>query len=279
MKFRRIENTDLGRVKLNLIGFQNCTDPNVLNDPKATSPLAANIGACLKSLVQRVVLAPMSLTGLSQRRWSSRKNYDTNILEPGILQLAPSSTLVVDETVLQPGKLNPGGTKSLAALLSLARNGTVPYDFGVYDLPFKTDVCLVVLSVAKSTLKPLLEVVLKTGGSPTQKSNELAGEDLWEARLAIAQAALCQKAIKIPDEVKEFATKSFVEARKSDPLVTSDLFSTWMALARSSTLLDGEESLTVERWEKLMVLDGERRQRLQPLGQKKEPDQLPAAAG
>eukprot|EP00923_Selenidium_pygospionis_P032049 GHVN01056683.1.p2 GENE.GHVN01056683.1~~GHVN01056683.1.p2 ORF type:complete len:221 (+),score=33.66 GHVN01056683.1:373-1035(+) len=163
--------------------------------------------------------------------------------------------------------------------LTQARNGTVPYDFGVYDLPFKTDVCLVVLSVAKSTLKPLLEVVLKTGGSPTQKSNELAGEDLWEARLAIAQAALCQKAIKIPDEVKEFATKSFVEARKSDPLVTSDLFSTWMALARSSTLLDGEESLTVERWEKLMVLDGERRQRLQPLGQKKEPDQLPAAAG
>ena len=40
-----------------------------------------------------------------------RKNYDTNCLETGLLQLSSNTHIIVDETKLQPGIMNSKGMK------------------------------------------------------------------------------------------------------------------------------------------------------------------------
>ena len=49
---------------------------------------------------------------------------------PSSRQLAPGTHVVVDETVMAPGRLSPLGIASLEALRSVALSQTLPFDFG-----------------------------------------------------------------------------------------------------------------------------------------------------
>lgn len=57
---------------------------------------------------------------LSNMVFSSRKNYDTNLMEQGYLAtLTPGTVLIVDETDMQPGKIINNGVKNIKALATL----------------------------------------------------------------------------------------------------------------------------------------------------------------
>ena len=53
----------------------------------------------------------MTLENLNKLSFIPTKNYNTNKLESGILQLSDGTHIIIDETVLRPGQLDVNGVK------------------------------------------------------------------------------------------------------------------------------------------------------------------------
>jgi len=51
----------------------------------------------------------MTLDNLNKLQFIPTKNYNTNKLESGIFQLSDGTNIIVDETVLKTGQLDPNG--------------------------------------------------------------------------------------------------------------------------------------------------------------------------
>jgi hypothetical protein len=61
----------------------------------------------------------MTLEHLDTKIYSPRKNYDTNLLEPGLLQLVDGTFVVCDETVMKEGKLQENGVANIKSMATL----------------------------------------------------------------------------------------------------------------------------------------------------------------
>lgn len=83
---------------------------------------------------------------------STRKDYSTNRLSSGLLQLSSSTYLLLDEIHLQPGQLNHTGCLNVKALSSVVTSQRMNYDFQFYDGTFPTDIPILALSDTKSML-------------------------------------------------------------------------------------------------------------------------------
>ena len=53
----------------------------------------------------------MTLNNLNKQTFIPQKNYSTNRLDSGILQVSDGTRFVIDETVLKPGQLDENGVK------------------------------------------------------------------------------------------------------------------------------------------------------------------------
>ncbi|KAG8310425.1 hypothetical protein J6590_064453 [Homalodisca vitripennis] len=93
------------------------------------------------------------------------KNYETNRLESGLLQLSDKTHLVIDETMLEPGQLNDRGVRNCRALGSVISNQRLEYDFQFYPVEFNTDIPVLILSEGKSMLPRALPYRAPTGGA------------------------------------------------------------------------------------------------------------------
>jgi len=51
----------------------------------------------------------MSLAEMNGRHFTPKKDYTTNCLRAGLLQLSAQTHLLVDETAMQPGQLDANG--------------------------------------------------------------------------------------------------------------------------------------------------------------------------
>jgi len=51
----------------------------------------------------------MSLAEMNGRHFTPKKDYTTNRLRAGLLQLSAQTHLIVDETAMQPGQLDSNG--------------------------------------------------------------------------------------------------------------------------------------------------------------------------
>ena len=67
---------------------------------------------------------------LSNTVFSSKKNYDTNLMEQGLLAtLHPGTVFIVDETHMQPGKIINHGVYNIKALATLIEEQQIELDF------------------------------------------------------------------------------------------------------------------------------------------------------
>eukprot|EP00961_Rhodomonas_salina_P225410 3047616-Rhodomonas_salina.2 len=73
----------------------------------AVQPLLETI----KLLLPAVGHLPMTTKNLGEKLMVPRKDYDTETLHSGALQLAPGTQLVVDQTVMEPGQLSETGVR------------------------------------------------------------------------------------------------------------------------------------------------------------------------
>jgi hypothetical protein len=76
---------------------------------------------------------PLTLETLDTKKFSPRKNYDTNLLESGLLQMVDGTFLIGDETVMKTGTLKENGILSIKAMATLIEQQVVEYDFQYYQ--------------------------------------------------------------------------------------------------------------------------------------------------
>jgi len=81
-----------------------------------------------------------------------RKDYETNKLVSGVLQLAPHTHLVLDETCMQQGKLEANGVHAVQHLAHLINNQELKCDFQYYQIDYQANIPVLVLSEGRSML-------------------------------------------------------------------------------------------------------------------------------
>ncbi|KAI7994939.1 Mini-chromosome maintenance complex-binding protein [Camellia lanceoleosa] len=104
----RVDTLAVGKLSLNLTGFNK---ENVSN-------FGNRLNLAVKNLVPFTHFIPLTVDYLNIASLSPRKDYETNRLVSGVLQLAEGSHTMIDETHLQAGTLN-----WVAMLLSIGGGG------------------------------------------------------------------------------------------------------------------------------------------------------------
>lgn len=80
---------------------------------------AQNLAKFIKAIVPLALHLPVTIDTLENRRFSPRKNYDTNLLEAGILQMIDGTFVIGDETHMKEGVLKDNGIANIKAFATL----------------------------------------------------------------------------------------------------------------------------------------------------------------
>lgn len=79
-----------------------------------------------------------------------RKDYSTGILKSGLLQLAPHTHLILDETRLEPGKLESNGIEAVHHISTLIQKQQITVDFKFYQINYDANIPILIFSEGKS---------------------------------------------------------------------------------------------------------------------------------
>merc|ERR1719428_2585862 len=108
----------------------------------------------------RVCRLQLSIDELNKGRWRPQKDFDLNRLVAGKLQLAPGTMLLLDETKMDAGKLQPEGVESLKAVGTLVGEQRLSADIGGMEYFFPTELACAVISRSSSLIASAVDVKL-----------------------------------------------------------------------------------------------------------------------
>lgn len=106
----------------------------------------------IELLMPDSVYFPLTIENFNSKNFVPKKDYKTNSLQTGLLQLPNLTHLVLDETKLDCGKLEEAGCKAVADVSDFIKNQQIHYDFQFYKIPFDTNIPVMILSEGKSLL-------------------------------------------------------------------------------------------------------------------------------
>ncbi|KAL9313778.1 hypothetical protein ACSQ67_019230 [Phaseolus vulgaris] len=240
----------VGKLSLNLTGFKKET----------VSVFGKQLTLVLKKLLPLTFCIPLTVEYLNTVSLAPKKNYDTNRLETGVLQLAEGSHLIVDETKLEAGTLNSVGVDNCRLLKNLMELQEVEYDFKYYKMDMKTDAQLLVMSEGKSNILPA-DVIVPFQPSTLSYSEAVTPEVLeaWRWYLATVR----QLTHSIEPEMQKVVERDLVAARQADRTLSPQDLSRLVTMGRLMSLSYGESSLSLEHWQMVKELERLRKQRLQ----------------
>ena len=95
----------------------------------------------------------LSNESLGKSLWFPRKDYDSNRLISGELQVSNGTMLLVDQTTLREGKIHGTAVANLRALQDLVTQQTIPVDFKFYNTTLPVDVPVISVCTTNSMLK------------------------------------------------------------------------------------------------------------------------------
>ena len=100
-----------------------------------------------------------TIDSLSNIKFTPKKNYDTNLMEDGLMGTLVNGTLVLfDETTLNTGKIDNFGVENIKSFATLIENQTVLVDYGYYPLEMPITVPVIILSESRTMFKNSLHV-------------------------------------------------------------------------------------------------------------------------
>ncbi|KAI5707260.1 hypothetical protein M8J76_008847 [Diaphorina citri] len=221
----------------------------------------------LKLLVCKSHYFELNVKSLNETTMIPRKDYNTNRLKSGLLQLSSSTYLILDEIHLQPGQLNNTGCLNVKALSSVVNNQRMSYDFQFYDGTFPTDIPVLSLSDTKSMLPSDCHIKLKPDPSCSSVIREtfsaahqyLKPELLNKIRTYISW--IQNRGFDIPENLTEIVQKDFVEMRKENKKTDANDLHTLIVLARLMSLSHGHSELTEDMWKVALAMEKERKSR------------------
>ena len=253
----------------------------VTSPPEASSPLGSFhlnlsgvVGGSAASLYQAicdvaplVVGVPLAIDLLNDRSFVPHKDYTTNRLVAGVLQLAPSTMLLVDETAMASGQVSQVGVANLFAFATIMDRAALEYDFGssqglAYDnITVAMDTPVVVFSEGTSmfasskkqafgNLSRLLELPLEPAAPSSTSSAPAPTVDHATAMLIRRFLAAVRWAPYTFDDSLSDAISDEFTTLRTDPTLNMDpqRLSLWLTLARWHALLHGKSSLDMDSW-------------------------------
>ncbi|KAG4068450.1 hypothetical protein HA402_004790 [Bradysia odoriphaga] len=240
---------------------------NLSNMPAPVLPVYTKL---LYDIIEMILPAshyfPMTLDNLNLLQFSPKKDYSSNKLTSGLLQLAPHTNLVLDETQLQTGKLEASGVKAVSSIAYLINNQKVKCDFQYFDVEMNVNVPVLTLSEGKSMLPTNCHLPLV----PQQESIDLINETFEAAKFfllpkldSIRRYLTILRIVKFnmnPDELT-IIENDFVEMRREHGATPDDLHAL-IVLSRLIALCRGKTSLTGDLWQHAKSLEAERRKRI-----------------
>ncbi|XP_005093986.1 mini-chromosome maintenance complex-binding protein [Aplysia californica] len=222
----------------------------------------------ISQLAPQAVLLEMSIESTNNWTLIPKKDYKVNRITAGMLQLAPGTCLVLDETALQQGQLNHTGVMNVKALADVINWQKVDYDFEFHPIPVYTDVNVLILSEGESLLPKdiLLPVainneILDFPDHFAKLDGRLSPENLNKLRSYITACRLIDYSVS--EETQKVIQDDFVDTRQRNPKdMTIEDFQRLLGLVRLLTLTYGLSSPTVELWNKVRSMEEERKIRL-----------------
>ncbi|XP_050694533.1 mini-chromosome maintenance complex-binding protein-like [Eriocheir sinensis] len=224
----------------------------------------------LSSLVTQAHYLPLTLDTINKRVFVPKKDYQTDKLVSGYLQLPQHTHLLLDETQLSEGQVDRAGMANLTAIGNVITWQKVDYDFQFHTIEQLTNVPVLVMSEGKSMLPSDVEVRLQ----PREKNVELAKarveallscpSTLSLLRIYLTAARLAP--YTLTEEMQKVVQDDFMESRKDsggEGLSAAGLHSL-LVVARLVTLSYGETQLNRDLWETAKKMETERKARLPP---------------
>lgn len=236
---------------------------NFCDCPSGThSELVKNVAEVLKACLPKCAYLPMNLDNLNSLSFIPKKDYTANRLTAGVLQLSDSTQLILDETAMESGKLNPAGVQNVTALGSLITWQKLEYDFKFYKTDFLANIQVLVLSEGKSMLP--CDCLLKLQGSSSVSNAVVSGlssDVLEKFRMYLGLVRCC--AYSVSEDMQKTLQDDFVQARQENPSsMTADDFHMHLLVARLMAMSYGCGSLTPELWGKVKHMENLRKTRL-----------------
>uniref|UniRef100_A0A1A9X0J6 Mini-chromosome maintenance complex-binding protein n=1 Tax=Glossina brevipalpis TaxID=37001 RepID=A0A1A9X0J6_9MUSC len=247
---------------------------NVWNLPKqALNDYVKQFYEILELILPASHYLPLSLDVLNENNFLPRKDYDSNKLVSGLLQLAPHTHLVLDETKFQEGEFKPNGVKSLESLANLINNQETKYDFCYYEIDYNVDIPVLVFSEGRSIMVPS-DISL-----PIEIDNDsvkMIDEVMKAARHYLHQHSrlnkfrryltMCKLSEFIMNPVDtEMIQNDFVKMRKINSTTSCDDLHILLVLSRLLAIARGKKVLDKESWELAKTMEEQRKQRAMKL--------------
>lgn len=242
-------------------------------------PLGLTIGSCHNSrdfiralvtlfsdLSTHSTYLPLTLEKLNLGPLQPKKNYLTNKLIAAPLQLATGTVLLIDETVMTSGQLNEQGVRNIATLRDLVKWQQLKYDFEYHSMDVDVDVPVIVVSQGKSLLQVPLTLPVDHKEEMPKDLLEAIKEYLTPQLLQALRVYLTmarQAQIVIGEEVQEKIQSDFVKMRQENGTkVNGETLHQLMSLARLVSVSEGEDSLSIGTWKKVLDMEDQRMTRL-----------------
>lgn len=233
------------------------------------SPYPKILSQFLENIVTKSHFLPMTLDMLNNCRFVPVKNYETNRLDAGILQLSAGTHLILDETALNSGTMQANGIKNIEALKNVIAFQKIDYDFKFHQVSFDANINIIILSEGKSLLPCDCQVPLKPRNGFPENIEEyfksFCGECPLEFLNKVRAYLDCIKLLdyQLPDDMMNLIQQDFVAARQCDPQgTTAHQLHTWLILGRLLSISAGKDHLTAEQWDHVKLLESRRKERL-----------------
>lgn len=225
----------------------------------------SRLNTLLQTLIARSHFLPMTLENMNKTKFVPKKDYKSNRLVTGLLQLPSNTHLIVDETALTAGQLDANGVGNLTALGNMINWQKLTYDFQYHQLENNTNVPVIILSEGKSMIKCDAQVRLNsTNTNVSAAFNKadaaLTPEVLKRIRCYLTVSRLME--YTLTEENQKSVQDDFVESRKNENGMTAEDLSNLLTLARLVALSCGENKLTSDIWRSTKILENERKLRL-----------------
>lgn len=233
------------------------------NEP-CTKPIGEILQEVYSHLLPYSSMIPLSRSSLNSQSFVPVKDYSLNTLKSGALQVPKGSALVLDETVMNQGKVNEVGVKNIRALKNLIENQEVRYDFQFYELPFPSDAPVLTVSRGKSMLGSDVQIALQPVhdipedlGMPAADNSQASPSTQPSPELSRAWREYLQYArnltVGISEDVGKLAQADFLGARATTGgganQVSADWLHTRLTFARllAASFLETEVSAEKDR--------------------------------
>nr|XP_023016612.1 mini-chromosome maintenance complex-binding protein [Leptinotarsa decemlineata] len=221
----------------------------------------------ISNIVHKSYYLPMTLENLNNLSFVPKKDYESNCLISGVLQLSDNTHVVLDETKLSSGKLDAAGVNNVKAISSAIKNQKVAYDFNYYSIEYECDIPFLILSEGKSMLYSDVHIPIRPDSTCINTFREiLQAADhflkpslLEDIRKYLTSVRLTQ--YEISENVEGLVQNEFVKMRQQGAVSPDDLHEL-LVTARLLSISQGKTSLDENCWRKACNLQQERKSRL-----------------